>query len=156
MKTLIPLTNFLAVSEKVKLLEYANKAEWITHYSTVSGTKTPLEFTHVTDEIRKHLFLYYGTNVKLMLSRLHPNTIQDWHTDGKKNKRTTVVIHPLTDDYAPLHVHGGASNGAVILNTQERHKIINNDNMRINFQICYDENIEEVSVYWKNYQISTT
>jgi len=157
MKNLIPLVKFLSDKDISKLLNYSKTAKWKEHYSTKTGVKTPLEFTPVTQEVLDILEdspidnLKKNKNIKMMLSRLHPDSIQDWHTDSKQNKRSSVVIHPLTKNYAPLYTRNNMSDGPVILNTQEEHKIINNDNLRINFQICYDEDIEKVKSKWTGY-----
>ena len=157
MRNLIPLVKFLSDYDISKLIDYAKSAKWREHYSTKTGVKTPLEFTPITQEVLDTLEdcpidnLQNNKDIKMMLSRLHPNTIQDWHTDGKQNKRNTVVIHPLTENYAPLYTRNNMSSCPVILNTQEEHKIINNDNLRINFQICYEEDLEKVKDKWIGY-----
>ena len=48
MKNLIPLVKFLSDKDISTLLEYSKKADWIEHYSTKTGIKTPLEFTPIT------------------------------------------------------------------------------------------------------------
>ena len=72
------------------------------------------------------------------------------HTDNTKWKRNTVLIVPLLwhKNYAPCYFTDGTivqMNTPYLFNTQLEHYINNNKHDRYNFQICFEEPIEEVA-----------
>lgn len=79
--------------------------------------------------------------------KMDPNTIQDWHTDGVNLKRSTVIIHPLTDNYSPFKSKQGESIQPIIANTQEDHAVFNNNNVRMNLQIPFDVDYNDALDY---------
>ena len=57
--------------------------------------------------------------------------------------RNAVLIYPLTDDYAPCEVGEDRITFPALINTQVKHRVINNNNIRINFQVPFEESMEE-------------
>lgn len=123
----IEIKPFVTKIEKEHFLSMINETDWYQHKSTVSGRLSPLQFKRIE---------YRGVEAALM--KMDPNTIQDWHTDGIHLKRSTLIIHPLTDDYAPFSSHVGLSDKPIVANTQEPHAVFNNDSIRMNLQIAFD------------------
>jgi len=129
----IKLKDFLSDNQKEKLLKQAHETtDWIVHKSSKSGRLSPLHFTKID-------YTLYGRQALLMMMK--PNTIQDWHTDMKG--RNAVLIYPLTDDYAPCEVGEDRITFPALINTQVKHRVINNNNIRINFQVPFEESMEE-------------
>ena len=78
-----------------------------------------------------------------------PNTKVIPHTDNPRWKRNTTLIIPLhwSEDYVPCHFVDGPSvhtSTPYLFNTQKEHYINNNNRHRCNFQICFEESIEDV------------
>ena len=72
------------------------------------------------------------------------------HVDNTKWKRNTVLIVPLHyhKHYAPCYFTTGPQihlSTPYLFNTQLEHYINNNNHDRYNFQICFEEPIEEVA-----------
>jgi len=72
------------------------------------------------------------------------------HIDNPKWKRNTVLIVPLFwhNGYAPAYFADGVKvthETPILFNTQIEHYVNNNNNDRYNFQICFEESIEEVA-----------
>ena len=90
------------------------------------------------------------------LLKIKPNEIQDWHTD--KVGRNTVLIYPLTDNYAPCQTIDGEVDTPMFLNTQSKHAVYNNDNIRLNFQVPFDEDMDQCIQMFndvENYELIT-
>ena len=82
--------------------------------------------------------------------KMPSNTKVIAHTDNTKWKRNTVLIVPLLwhKNYAPCYFTDGAivqMSTPYLFNTQLEHYINNNKHERYNFQICFEEPIEEVA-----------
>lgn len=129
----IKLKDFLTLSQKESLLKQAHKTtDWIVHKSSKSGKLSPLHFKRIDTHI---------INDKELLMMMKPNTTQDWHTDMKG--RNAVLIYPLTDDYAPCEVGEDRITFPALINTQVKHRVVNNNNIRVNFQVPFEESMEE-------------
>jgi len=123
----IEIQPFITKQEKQQFLLRMHEPGWYQHKSTVSGRLSPLQFKQIK---------FRGIDAALM--KMDPNTVQDWHTDGINLKRSTLILHPLTDEYAPFTVEDGHSSNPIIANTQAKHAVFNNNNYRLNLQIPFD------------------
>jgi len=128
----VEIAPFVTEQEKQYFLSRINETDWHQHKSTVSGRLSPLQFKRIS---------YRGVEAALM--KMDPNTTQDWHTDGVNLKRSTVILHPLTEDYAPFMSEVGQSSRPIIANTQAKHAVFNNSNSRMNLQIPFDIDYNE-------------
>lgn len=139
---------FVTDEERQYLLSRIDEENWFQHKSTVSGLLSPLQLKSIE---------YRGVSATLL--KMDPNTTQDFHTDGVVLKRNTVIIHPLTDNYAPFSIEQisptqllDQSAKPIIANTQARHAVFNNNNTRLNLQIPfnvdYNDSIQDNSEVW--------
>ena len=132
---------FLTDEEKQRFLARIDEDEWHQHKSTVSGKLSPLQFKR--DKLR---------GIDVLLMKMDPNAVQDWHTDGVTLKRNTLILHPITDNYAPFQSEQGESTQPIIADTQARHAVFNNESTRLNLQIPFDvdynDAIKEDSPVW--------
>ena len=135
------IESFVTDEERQHLLSRIDEKDWYQHKSTVSGRLSPLQFKFIK---------YRGVDAALL--KMDPNTTQDFHTDGINLKRSTVIIHPLTDNYAPFSSEQSQSTKPIIANTQARHAVFNNNNTRLNLQIPFDvdynDAIQDNSEVW--------
>lgn len=109
-----------------------NVEEWTPYQSTVSGNRMGMYYyqTGLTFEDR---------NVALV--KLEPHDVMDWHVDGK---RKTALSYPLSDNYAPCSFTKSQTfDGPMLLNTQARHAVFNNEHTRYSINISFQEPIEE-------------
>ena len=139
----IEIEPFVTEAERQYFLLKIDEPNWYQHKSTVSGRKSPLQFKEIE---------YRG--IKAALMKMDPNTTQDWHTDGIDLKRNTLVLHPLTKNYSPFMSKDGSSTKPIIANTQAKHAVFNNENVRLNLQIPFSAAFDDVhadknSVVWK-------
>ena len=118
---------FVTEQEKEYFLSRLYEPDWYQHKSTVSGRLSPLQFKRIE---------YRGVEAALM--KMDPYEVQGWHTDGVELKRSTVILHPLTDNYAPFSSMSGSSTTPIIANTQSKHAVFNNDKHRMNLQLAFD------------------
>jgi len=125
------LNEFLTTNEKNIYLKMAKNDNWINHQSTVTDKKSTLHFMPCK----------YKDFERVALMKMEPNAIQDWHTDGN---RTTVLIYPLSDNYVPGETRGGKYHGPALIDVTKEHAVFNNNHLRINFQIGFNERIEKV------------
>lgn len=126
---------FLTEEESSYYLTEALKPDgFFAHKSTKSGRSTYLNFKPIE---------FKGLE-RCALAMVEPNDTVDWHTDGT---RDTVIIHPLSDNYAPCTTLDGEVSGPIILNVREKHAVFNNDQIRVSLQIfCpmkFSPNIED-------------
>ena len=129
------LESFLSNEEKQQLVEYAQTAEFTNHKSTKSGRSTAIDFCEID-------FRDFPPERMCGILRVMNNNTVDWHTDGK---RLAVIIHPLTDNYAPTSTeHGGESTSPMLFNTQSPHAVFNTDHCRLNLQIPLNTPYEEL------------
>ena len=128
---------FLTREEVVHFLNIAQDGEWMNHKSTVSGRASSLYFIRTS----------YKNYDRVALMKMNPNAIQDWHTDGT---RSTVIIHPLTDNYASGMTRSGYYHGPVILDVTREHAVFNNEHTRICLQIGFDKKATEVWKTWND------
>lgn len=135
------IESFVTDQERQYFLSRISESDWYQHKSTVSGRLSPLQIKRVT---------FRGVDAALL--KMDPDTTQDFHTDGVNLKRSTVIIHPLTDNYAPFISEQGQSSKPIIANTQASHAVFNNNNTRLNLQIAFDvdynDAIEDNSIVW--------
>ena len=133
---------FVTDAERQHLLSRINDLNWYQHKSTVSGRLSPLQFKRIN---------FRGVEAALM--KMDPNTTQDWHTDGINLKRSTLILHPLTDNYSPFMSEQGQSDKPIIANTQTKHAVFNNNVYRLNLQIPFDVDYNDAIQYnspvWK-------
>lgn len=123
------LKDFLLKTEKKYLLSLIDTGGYQTHYNTTDNTPSPLMF--------KPINFRNIENAKLM--KMLPNVKQEMHTDEvKNNKRKTILIHPLTNNYSPCITKDGLVSQTALINTQSEHAVYNNDNTRLNLQIAFD------------------
>lgn len=87
-----------------------------------------------------------------LVMKHHPNTPVPIHIDNP-NGRNCVIISPLipTTGYAPTHFWNSFDAAEpvatvefddmipALINTQRLHSLTNNDNLRMNFQLCFTE-----------------
>jgi len=145
------LKQFLSENDVKKLLQIAYSVpdnEWYVHRSTQSGELSPLHFYGLSEK-------FMGR--KSLLLMIKPGAIQKWHTDMKG--RNTVLIYPLTENYAPCLTEEGEVSFPAFINTQRKHAVYNNDNIRINLQVQFDENINEcIDIFEKaeSYEFDTS
>jgi hypothetical protein len=134
---------FVTEEEKQYFFTKIHEDNWYQHKSTHSGKLTPLKFKKVE---------YRGVVAGLMM--MDPNTTMGWHTDGTSLNRNTIILHPLTDNYSPFVCEDGSSSKPIIANTQARHAVFNNGNIRLNLQFEFSDAYNDVhsdknSVVWK-------
>ena len=144
MQSYYQLPDFLTDIEKEHFLSLIDSPDFINHKSTNTGIASPLNFLPVE---------FRGID-RVLLMKMYPNAVQDWHTDGVGLRRHSVIIHPLTKDYACAQTNDGEINGTAILNTQAKHAVFNNNTTRMNLQIPIDESFENLiqnkdSKHWK-------
>jgi hypothetical protein len=114
-------------------------------YDTISGNKDGnLCWDCNIEKFNKFNFNSYNFFIKQ-----EPNTKVKKHIDNPKWKRNTVILIPLFwhQDYAPAYYIDGVKvthETPIFFNTQLEHYVNNNDYNRYNFQICFEEPIEEV------------
>ena len=120
------IKSFVTNEERQYLLSKIDEEDWYQHTSS-KGRPSPIQLKPVKYR-----------NVNAVLLKLNPNTTQDFHTDGVNFKRRTVIIHPLTDNYAPFISKQGKSTKPIIANTQVSHAVFNNNTTRLNLQIPFD------------------
>jgi len=133
------IEKFLNTDTEKKLLDTALEVQdWYQHFSSKSGEYTALKFYDP-----KLTFL----GRKCWLMKLDPNEIVKEHVDGWRN---TVLIYPLTENYAPCVTRQGKTSEAILLNSQQPHSVINNCTTRINLQILFDEDIDDTLRIFKN------
>ena len=138
----IKVKEFLTPIQKELLLEQAlSTKDWIVHRSSKSGKISPLHFIKIN-------YTLYGRQALLMMMK--PNTTQDWHTDMKG--RNAVLIYPLTsqENYAHCEFENSSINFPAIVNTQTKHRVVNNDNIRINLQVAFEEGMSEIVSLFKS------
>lgn len=143
MQSYYEIPNFLTQEERIYFLSLID-TEFINHKSTKTGKASPLNFLPVE---------FRGID-RVLLMKMLPNVEQSWHTDGANLKRHSVIIHPITDNYAPLCTREGNTTLTAIVNTQVEHAVFNNDYTRLNLQIPIDLPFEELienkdNDYWK-------
>lgn len=136
------LPNFLSPEQKKELIEIFRGAAvpWIIHRSSKSGKISPLHFVRIN-------YTLYGRHALLMMMK--PNTTQDWHTD--KKGRNAVMIYPLMpeNNYAYCEIENDRIDFPALINTQLKHRVINNDNIRLNLQVSFEEDIDEIALLFK-------
>lgn len=119
------LEPFLTEEERIGLLEHLKETEWHRHKSSKTGELSPLH-------LRRAKFRNYE---KAWVMKMEPNSRQEMHTDEKGIDRETLIIYPLTDNYAPIVTEDGSTDQPAIVNTQQPHAVYNNNNVRLNLQI---------------------
>lgn len=139
----VEIPPFITEKEREYFLSKIDDPDWYQHKSTVSAKQSPLQFKQIS---------FRGIAAALM--KMDPNTIQDWHTDGINLKRNTLILHPISDNYSPFTCKSGSTSKPIIANTQEKHAVFNNNNVRLNLQIPFVEEYNDVhsnknSVVWK-------
>ena len=126
----LELNEFLTDDEKRKYLIEAKDGEWINHLSTKSNEKSALHFKPTR----------YKDFERVALMKMEPYAVQPWHTDGN---RKTVLIYPLSDNYAPGSTMKGLYHGPVLLDVTREHAVFNNQYERINLQIGFNVGLKE-------------
>ena len=128
MKTHIKIKHFLSEAEIEYYLKLSEDPEgYVNHHSSGSGRVTNLHFKPVDFRGMKKT-----DKDKAMLLLIEPDYIEGWHVDGPRN---TVIIQPLTQNYAPCSCLDGDVNGPIILDVKQKHAVFNNSERRVSFQI---------------------
>lgn len=130
----ILIDNFVTHEEKNHLLSLVDSEDFIQHKSTKSGKVSPLNF----------LPIKFRNFERAWIMKMYPRAVQEMHTDGENLGRNVLIIHPLTDNYAPIVTQNGEVTTTAIVNTQEYHAVYNNDNVRVNLQIPFAYNFEDI------------
>lgn len=115
-------------------------------YDTVSGKKDG----NLCWDNNIELFNCFNLSSYNFFVHQQPHTDVTPHIDNPKWKRNTVLLVPLfyTNAYAPCYFKNGPKvthETPILFNTQIEHYIHNNEHARYNFQICFEESIEEVA-----------
>jgi len=127
------IERFLDKSQEKKLIEIAlSVSNWMEWKSSKSGNTSYLKFYDPSLQ-------FIGRKCWLMM--LRPNEVVEEHTDV--NFRNTVLIYPLTENYAPCNTKHGSTDKPILLNTQMPHSVRNNNHIRINLQVLFDEDLED-------------
>ena len=134
MKSFKIINKFLTEEEKKFFLSEATKDDFVKHICSNSGEESPFQF-------RKVPFL--GIE-RASIMKMEPYTTANWHVDGADFNRKTLIIHPLTGNYAPCLTKHGSVDCPIILDTQQVHSIINNSHLRVNFQIPLTTSFSEL------------
>lgn len=130
--------------KSVLIKEALESNNYYYHRSTKSNLYTNLDFLpRPSDEVDQIFCIKPNT---MSLLKIDPNKLVDWHTDAKTMGRQTVVIFPLTSNYAPCTTEEGdiPHMDCYAFNTQLKHKVQNNNQTRISLQLFYDMPIEEL------------
>tara|TARA_B100001057_G_scaffold484890_1_gene563694 strand:+ start:4286 stop:4747 length:462 start_codon:yes stop_codon:yes gene_type:complete len=114
-------------------------------YDTVSGNKDG----NLCWDINLDYFNRFNLNSYTFFVHQEPFSKVVSHTDNPKWKRNTVLIIPLLwhRNYAPCYFEDGPViefRTPYLFNTQLPHYVNNNEYPRYNFQICFEEPLEEV------------
>ena len=143
----LPVKN-LITTEEVRYLENIvdnSKTDFVA-YDTVKGKKDGnLCWDNNLEE-----FNFFNLSSYNFFIKQTANTKVKAHKDNPKWKRNTVLIVPLFwhEDYAPAYFIDNIKvthKTPILFNTQLEHYVDNNNNDRYNFQICFEESIEEVA-----------
>ena len=139
----IEIPPFVTEKERLFFISMDDSDDWIQHKSSVSGRLSPLFYKIV-----------YYRGIKSYLLKMYPNAVQDWHTDGVTLKRNTLILHPLTENYAPYRSIDGESTKPIIADTQVKHSVVNNEYTRMNLQIPFVYSYKDVldddnNIVWK-------
>lgn len=140
-------TTDLISLEDVNFLENlckSSEANFI-EYDTVSGKKDG----NLCWDMDLPYFKRFNYECYTMFVHQPANANVVAHVDNPKWKRNTVLIVPLFwhKDYAPCHFIDGPTvthEKPILFNTQLPHYINNNEYPRYNFQICFEQPIEEL------------
>jgi hypothetical protein len=126
------------------ILDALTSTDYYYHNSTKSKAYTNLDFLPRQYDCVSNLFMLKPSMMSLL--KIDPNKLVDWHTDAKSLKRQTVIIFPLTENYAPCTIETGdiPYMDCYAFNTQLKHKVQNNNQTRISLQLFYDMPIEEL------------
>lgn len=135
LKNYLELPQFMTDAEKQDYLHHVVDGEFIVHKSSQTGKPSVLKFYPLPVQFR-HIERSY-------LLAINPNDVQGWHVDSDKLRRNSVLIHPISDNYAPCSTEDGDSSECIIMNTQARHAVFNNDSTRVNLQIPLDYDYDE-------------
>lgn len=145
---------------KTTLISIANAAEdmdYYDHFSTGKKRYTNLQFLFIDnleDMCSELLDDFKIKPHKLSIIRVNPHKVVDWHVDSPKFKRSTVIIFPLQPDknYAACETEYGIIPymNCYAFNTNVKHTVVNNDNVRLSLQMFYDIDIEEMHKHYIN------
>ena len=130
----IKIDDFVTEDERTYLLSLVESSNFVQHFSTKSGKLSPLNF----------LPIKFRNFDKAWVMKMYPNAEQEMHTDGENLGRNVLIIHPLSNNYAPVVTQHGEVNTTVVINTQEYHAVYNNNNVRVNLQIPFPYNFEDI------------
>jgi len=88
-------------------------------------------------------------------------SVENWtpYTSTVSGKRNTALSYPLSDNYAPCSFKDETFDGVMLLNTQARHAVFNNDSTRYSINISFKEDINEAIDIFKgleDYELKTS
>jgi hypothetical protein len=130
----IKIKNFITEDERSYLLSLTESPDFVQHRSTKSGELSPLNFLPI--KFRKF--------ERAWIMKMLPYAVQEMHTDGENLGRNVLIIHPLSNNYAPVITQNGKVNTTAIINTQSYHAVENNEEIRVNLQIPFPYNFEDI------------
>ena len=140
----IEMPNLITAEEITELEGMIEHSDFIA-YDTISGKKDG----NLCWDMNIEKFNRFELKSYTFFVHQEPHALVVPHTDNPKWKRNTTLIVPLfwSHDYVPCtFVHGPSVSTATpyLFNTQQSHYINNNHKPRYNFQICFEEEIEDV------------
>ena len=130
----ILIDDFVSESEKSYLLSLVDSDDFIKHKSTKSAKETSLNFLPIT----------FRNFTRAWIMKMYPNAVQEMHTDGSHLGRNVLLIHPLSENYSPIVTQNGKVTQTAIINTQSYHAVYNNNNLRVNLQIAFPYDFEDI------------
>jgi hypothetical protein len=154
--------NIITPSEKTLLQRFANDHD-LTFVDNVSrqgnkdGNQLFPELTNTSNDLLQSIKSRVTLNCRLGMVRQLPNITVSKHTDGSPFRRTVLSIPLLPGtDYTPTYFWETTTSNEpctqalyidmnpCLLNTQKVHSVINDNNIRVNLQLCFAEDIAVV------------
>ena len=137
-----PINHRLTPRQRETLLAHDKEIEYYKHHGKSGYHNLDFGKAHpITKEISK----FFPIPDKITLVAIDKNKTVPIHTDGNYGRKT-VIIFPLTDNYAPCiadNIEIPYMN-CYAFNTQVPHTVINNSTRRISLQLWYDKDIEDL------------
>lgn len=133
------IESLISDSTRKQLIKYALNIpddQWMKYKSVKSNRQTALQFFHTP-------YQFMDRDIRLM--KMDPYTDEEWHVDAL---RLTALLYPLTDNYAPIKIRNNDQykeiNYPALIDVRNEHSVDNNNQIRINLQINFEEPLEEV------------
>ena len=91
---------------------------------------------------------------KFTFLKIEPNKTVKWHVDNPKFKRNTVIVFPLSDNFASCEMESGEITFGIdcyAFDPNIRHRVVNNNKIRVSLQLIYDTSLNEMrNIYNRN------